>query len=128
MPSLKKVAEPLGSAAPRRFRGADRIFRHLISIPGFFEGIGIEVPGFVIHRDPGLAVSPEAGGLDLITEVKKRVSLPIAAIAGINQSNIRLVGERQSEMACVVSAVVCAGDMAGAAAELITAFEAGKTE
>ncbi len=74
------------------------------------------------------ADSPEAGGLDLITEVKKRVSLPIAAIAGINLSNIRLVGERQSEMACVVSAVVCAEDMTRATAELIAAFEAGKTE
>ncbi|MBP5274118.1 MAG: thiamine phosphate synthase [Abditibacteriota bacterium] len=74
------------------------------------------------------ADSPEAGGLDLITETKKRVSLPIAARAGINQSNIRLVGERQSEMACVVSAVVCAGDMEKAAAELKEAFENAKRQ
>ncbi len=65
-------------------------------------------------------------GPALIREVKRRVSIPVAAIAGINRDNIGLVAA--AEMACVVSAVVCAEDMTRAAAELIAAFEAGKNQ
>jgi len=50
-------------------------------------------------------------GLEMIKNVKSHIKIPVAAIGGINSSNINLVGEYGSDMACVVSCVVCADDM-----------------
>lgn len=61
-------------------------------------------------------------GLDALRLVCEAVPVPVVAIGGIGASNIARVAETGVSCAAVVSAVVCADDMAAATAGLIAAF------
>ena len=58
-------------------------------------------------------------GPEMIREVKQAVSAPVVAIGGINAGNIAEVARAGADCICVVSAVTYAGDMEGAARELV---------
>ncbi len=60
-----------------------------------------------------------AHGLELLTAVKKAVSIPVVAIGGINHSNIRKIMGAGADGAAVISAVLSAPDIRQAAEELI---------
>lgn len=60
---------------------------------------------------------PDAGepaGLKLIKDIKARVSILVAAIGGINESNIDSVIEAGADMACAISATVASDDIKSA--------------
>ncbi len=57
-------------------------------------------------------------GLDIIRDVKKRVSIPVVAIGGIGPSNVREVIRAGADGIAVISAVVSQDDVAEAARRL----------
>lgn len=79
----------------------------------------------------GTATKADAGeaiGLDALSAIASATPLPVAAIGGVDLSNITLLPARGARMACVISAIARAGDsaaMEAAARELSRAFEAG---
>jgi thiamine monophosphate synthase len=60
-----------------------------------------------------------SAGLETLREIRGRIDSPIAAIGGINASNIGPVIEAGAEMACVISAVGLASDPEAATRELV---------
>lgn len=83
-------------------------------------GVGA-IYGSATKGDAGPAV-----GVERIREIKRAFpQLPIVAIGGIHAGNIAQVAAAGADSAAVVSAVVNAPDMAGAARELIHRFEEG---
>lgn len=60
--------------------------------------------------------------LDMLRAVKAAVSVPVCAIGGIKESNIRSVIDAGADMASVISAVVTADDPREAARRLAQAF------
>lgn len=66
----------------------------------------------------------EATGLELIREIRRACPLPIVAIGGIGPSNIGEIARAGAESAAVISAVVCADDMAAAARALVELWSA----
>ncbi|MEW5953556.1 MAG: thiamine phosphate synthase [Bacillota bacterium] len=65
-------------------------------------------------------------GLGLVSRVAKQVGLPQVAIGGIKAENVARVAEAGADGVAVVTALVAAEDVAGAAAELIREFEQGR--
>ena len=65
-------------------------------------------------------------GLQTLREVRQQVSLPLAAIGGINEGNVHLVVQAGADMACVISAVVGADDPEAAARRLVERMEEAK--
>lgn len=61
-------------------------------------------------------------GLTSLAKVCGLVDLPVVAIGGINVENIASVAGAGAVCAAVVSAIVCADDIAAATSELISAF------
>ncbi len=62
-------------------------------------------------------------GLETLRQVRQRVSLPLAAIGGINEGNVEQVAEAGADMVCVISAVAGADDPEGAARRLVERME-----
>ena len=60
-------------------------------------------------------------GLDFISQVKKKVSLPVVAIGGINLENIAAVKERGAEAIAVCSAIISQKDVRGAISSYLAA-------
>ena len=60
-----------------------------------------------------------SAGLKTLGEIRAETSCPIAAIGGINASNIAPVIEAGAEMACVITAVGMASDPERASRELV---------
>ncbi|MFH1403676.1 MAG: thiamine phosphate synthase [Candidatus Altiarchaeota archaeon] len=57
---------------------------------------------------------PDAGlpaGVQLIRDVKSKVSIPVAAIGGINEANVDSVIAAGADMVCAISATVCKFDV-----------------
>ncbi|MDP6824241.1 MAG: thiamine phosphate synthase [Dehalococcoidia bacterium] len=71
-----------------------------------------------IYGTPTKEVTVSAG-LETLAEIRKQVDRPIAAIGGINASNVGPVIEAGAEMVCVISAVGMAPDPTAAARELV---------
>ena len=61
-------------------------------------------------------------GLDILKQVCKNVKIPVVAIGGICLGNIASVSLTNAACAAVVSAIVCADDMAGVTTDLISKF------
>jgi thiamine-phosphate diphosphorylase len=78
------------------------------------------------------ATKADAGapiGLERLREIISATRLPVAAIGGINATNIAQVAAQGARMACVVSAVTRAGNatqMTQATRDLAQRFESGK--
>jgi thiamine-phosphate pyrophosphorylase len=69
------------------------------------------------------ATKSDAGapcGVELIKEIKKKVRLPVVAIGGINESNLREVLGAGADSVAVVSAIVCAPNPGDAAKRIIS--------
>ncbi|MCX8251984.1 MAG: thiamine phosphate synthase [Dehalococcoidia bacterium] len=64
-----------------------------------------------------------SAGLDTLTRIRGEVDGPIAAIGGINASNIGPVMAAGAEMACVISAVGMAADPETATRELVSLID-----
>lgn len=62
-------------------------------------------------------------GLDFINEVKKKVSIPVVAIGGINLENIAAVKERGADAIAVCSAIISQKDIKGAISSFCAVFE-----
>jgi len=65
---------------------------------------------------------PDAGkpvGIELIKEIKSAVKVPVVAIGGINEQNLRQVLEAGADAVAIISAIVCAGNAAEAARRII---------
>lgn len=65
-------------------------------------------------------------GLALVSQVARQVGLPQVAIGGIKAENVAAVAAAGADGAAVVTAVVAAEDVAGAAVELVREFELGR--
>lgn len=61
-------------------------------------------------------------GLDTLRQVARLVDIPVVAIGGIGIESIASIAQAGARCAAVVSAVVCADDMADATARLIESF------
>jgi thiamine-phosphate pyrophosphorylase len=61
-------------------------------------------------------------GLDFITQVKKKVSLPVVAIGGINLENIAAVKEMDVEAIAICSAIVSQKDIKKAISSYLAVF------
>lgn len=123
-------------ASPRQARallGADSIIGVSCGTPqearaAFTQGASYIGAGAIF----GTATKSDAGeaiGLDALRAIASATSLPIAAIGGVDQSNIALLPVRGASMACVISAIALAGEpeaMEAAARELCRAFGAGE--
>lgn len=73
---------------------------------------------------------PDAGapaGLELLTEIRSRVRLPLIAIGGITRRNARAVIRAGANGVAVISDIVAAPDIGRAAAEMQHILQAGKT-
>jgi len=103
------------ASAVRRLIGADMIIG--VSAGSLDEALAAAADGAdYVGFGPifSTATKDDAGrptGLELLRQVKSAVRLPIVAIGGINEQNIRAVAEAGADAAAVVSAVVCAEDM-----------------
>ena len=103
------------ASAVRRLIGADMILG--VSAGSLDEALAAAADGAdYVGFGPifSTATKDDAGrptGLELLRQVKSAVRLPIVAIGGINEQNIRAVAEAGADAAAVVSAVVCAEDM-----------------
>lgn len=64
-------------------------------------------------------------GLEALSAIKRAVNIPVVAIGGISLANIADVAAAGADSAAVVSAVVCAPDMAEAVKELNKEFKKG---
>jgi len=65
-------------------------------------------------------------GLEMITDIKKNVNIPVVAIGGIKAENVAQVGQAGADCIAVISAVVSATDIEKAATELRETFLASK--
>lgn len=75
------------------------------------------------------ATKPDAGtglGLEFIRQVKQKVNIPLVAIGGINLENVAEVINAGADTAAVVSAIVSADDIEGAARELVVKIKKAK--
>jgi len=70
----------------------------------------------------------EGLGIQLITEIKKRMNVPVVAIGGITKDNIAQVAKAGADCAAVISAVVMADDVEAAARRLLNEFLGGCRE
>lgn len=61
--------------------------------------------------------------LKRLQEIKRAVKVPVAAIGGINESNLSSVLKHGADMAAVISAVVAQKDVRGSAAKLAGMFK-----
>jgi len=64
-----------------------------------------------------------AAGLDILTEAKQRLHIPVCAIGGITVQNAAQVIEHGADMLAVVNAVLAAPDIAHAANEFAQLFK-----
>jgi thiamine-phosphate pyrophosphorylase len=67
----------------------------------------------------------EAVGIDMISQVRRAVGIPVVAIGGISSANIASVAAAGADSAAIISAVVCAPNMACAVRELQEEFDRG---
>lgn len=65
-------------------------------------------------------------GLEMITDIKKNVNIPVVAIGGIKPENAAQVGQAGADCIAVISAVVSATNIREAAAKLREKFLASK--
>jgi len=70
------------------------------------------------------ATKPAAGiaGLDIITEAKQQLSIPVCTIGGITQENIQQVIQRGADMTAVISGIFSTDDIKQAATGLSQFF------
>lgn len=72
------------------------------------------------------ATKEDAGaglGVGLVRDVRQAVGIPVAAIGGLNATNLSAVVEAGADMVAVVSAISRAHDPGAAARALVAAFE-----
>ena len=72
-------------------------------------------------KEKAVVVGPER-----LREVRGAVSVPLVAIGGIDKDNAGEVAKAGADGVAVISAILGAEDVVGAAREIIKAFEAGK--
>lgn len=116
-------------SAVRKVLGKDAIIG--VSADGLEQAVqaqsdGADYVGFgpIFPTSTKLDAGP-VSGLETLDEVCKGISIPVVAIGGISSSNIGLVAAAGAPCAAVVSAVVCAENMARATSELIELFDNG---
>jgi len=115
------------ASAVRRLIGPDLILG--VSAGSLDEALRAEADGAdYIGFSPvfSTATKEDAGkptGLELLEEVSSAVHVPIVAIGGINEDNIRAVVEAGAYGAAVVSAIVCAQDMRAAVRRLMSLMD-----
>jgi len=66
--------------------------------------------------------SARAVGIERIKEIKKAVNLPIVAIGGINEDNLKDVIKAGADAAAVISAIMGAADIEAATRQLVNIF------
>lgn len=114
-----------------------------ISPPGFIIGISAGTVEEAIEAEKGGADYVGAGpvygtlsksdagpacGICLIEDIKKRVSIPVVAIGGINENNVGEVLKAGADGVAAISAVISQEDVAGAAAKLKSTITAHKLQ
>lgn len=68
-----------------------------------------------------------SAGLETLARIRAEVDRPIAAIGGINASNVGAVIDAGADMVCVISAVCGAPDPTAAARELVELIDKGRS-
>jgi thiamine-phosphate diphosphorylase len=108
------------ASAVRRLLGPDKILG--VSATSVAEARQAEVDGadylgvgpiFEARRTKSDAGNPK--GLDLLVKIRQQCRLPLIAIGGINQQNVARVIQAGADGAAVISAIVSADDITGAA-------------
>ncbi len=104
-----------------------------IAPPGFIIGVSISNPDEALQAEREgadyVALSPTFStgskadarpghGLEMLREIRKRVTIPVMAIGGITRENIREVFAAGADGVAVISAVVGAEDITAAARDL----------
>lgn len=77
------------------------------------------------------ATKPDAhvmSGLEILTEIKKNVNIPVVAIGGINAENAEQVRAAGADCIAIISAIVAATNIKEAARDLREKFLAAKNE
>jgi len=106
----------------RRLIGKERILG--VSVSNLEEALEAEREGadyIGVGSIYATASKPDAGlpvGLGVLTEIARRVSIPVIAIGGINEENVGEVIKGGARGVAVISAVVLAPDMEGATRRL----------
>lgn len=122
--------DDLPVAAARRLLGPEAIIGASVASPEEARGAEAEGASYVsvgaIYPTESKPDAGEAIGLAPIGEVKRRVSLPVLAIGGINRDNVESVIRAGADGVAVISAVAEAEDMAGATAELLALIRAAR--
>ncbi|MBD3388022.1 MAG: thiamine phosphate synthase [Candidatus Altiarchaeales archaeon] len=107
---------PLAEA--RRLLGPDRIIG--VTVHNVEEALAAEagcadyVAASPIYATSTKEDAGEPAGLELIVDVKAAVKIPVAAIGGIDESNIDDVVSARADMACAISATVTKEDIRAA--------------
>ena len=65
----------------------------------------------------------EARGLEMLRQIRAAVSLPIVAIGGINEQNVRQVWERGADSAAIISDILRAQDIVAKVTHLLRQHE-----
>lgn len=116
----------------RKLLGKDKIIG--VSAGNVNEAIQAEKDGadyIAVGSIFSTSTKPDAGeatGVEFISLVKKRVSLPVVAIGGISEKNIVQVAQAGADCAAVISAVVGADDVEETTKRLVELFQSVKTE
>lgn len=115
--------QDLPASAARKILGPGRILG--VSAETVEEAVAAEKDGAdylgvgpVFEARGTKADAGEPLGLELVANIRRRCSLPIVAIGGINAENARKVREAGADAAAVISAIVGADDVAEAARRL----------
>ncbi|MBI2844164.1 MAG: thiamine phosphate synthase [Armatimonadetes bacterium] len=118
-----------GASEARNILGADAVVG--VSVANVEEALRAEAEGasyVAVGSIFPTSTKSDAGDalrLQAITEIRRAVKVQQVAIGGINLSNIASVAAAGADAAAVVSAVVCADDMAEAVRMLAAEFERG---
>jgi len=80
-----------------------------------------------IYQTPSKADAGPPIGLEVLTEIKKAVQVPVVAIGGITGDNLKKVLEAGADGVAVISAVAGASDMSKATADLLAKIRQIKT-
>ncbi len=92
---------------------------HSLSQARAAEAAGADYIGFGPVFPTGTKDAGEVQGVERLAAVKRECSVPVIAIGGINHRNIADVMQAGADGAAVISAILSAGDMKAAAAEMM---------
>jgi thiamine-phosphate pyrophosphorylase len=118
--------EDMPCAIARKLLGKNKILG--LTVHSVAEAVQAEKQGVdYVSVSPIFATEtkPDAGkpvGIELIKEIKRAVKVPVVAIGGINEQNLRQVLEAGADAVAIISAIVCNENPGKAAKRIVKAI------